>query len=65
MKRVERISFSAWWRKRRLFILSVLGITAILAVEIMTILSFDSLPRDLAALADSQEIYVIFEEWYS
>ena len=65
MKRVERITFSAWWRKRRLFILSVLGITAILAVEIMTILSFDSLPRDLAALADSQEIYVIFEEWYS
>ena len=65
MKRIEKELFSAWWRKRRLFVFSVLGIAAILSIEILTILSFDSLPRDLAALADSQEIYVIFEEWYS
>ena len=37
----------------------------ILSVDLLAILSFDSLPRDLAALVDSQEIYVIFEEWYS
>ena len=37
----------------------------ILSVDLLAILSFDSLPRDLAALVDSHEIYVIFEEWYS
>ncbi len=65
MKRGDRAPFSAWWQKRRLFIFSIIGIAIVLSVELLTILSFDSLPRDLAALADSQEIYVIFEEWYS
>jgi|GEM_PF-1689323 len=65
MKRVGRLSFSAWWRKRRMFLFSVLGIAIVLTVDLITILSFDSLPRDLASLADSHQIYVIFEEWYS
>ena len=65
MKRDVGFASAAWWQKRRLFIFSVLGVFTILSVDLLAILSFDSLPRDLAALVDSHEIYVIFEEWYS
>jgi signal transduction histidine kinase len=65
MKRGGGFAPAVWWQKRRLFIFSVLGVFMILSVDLLAILSFDSLPRDLAALVDSHEIYVIFEEWYS
>ena len=65
MRRKKIFSPYAWWQKRRLFFFSVLGVFLILSVDLLAIASFDSLPRDLATLVDSHEIYVIFEEWYS
>ena len=61
----NRISLSERWQKRRMFIISLVCIACVLTLDLLTVLSFDSFPRDVAILAESQEIYTVFEEWYA
>ncbi len=65
MKQKKGIPFSERWKRRRLFVMSLLCITLVLTLDLMTIFSFDSFPNDIAILTDSQEIYSVFEEWYA
>ena len=65
MKQASKIPFSERWQKRRLFVISLVCIVFVLTLDLLTVLSFDSFPEDMAALTESQEIYTVFEEWYS
>ena len=60
-----KISLAERWQKRRMFIVSLVCIACILTLDLLTVLSFDSFPRDVSMMAESQEAYTIFEEWYA
>lgn len=51
--------------KRKLFFVCFLGAAVVLLLDFLTIFSFDSFPRDIESLIETQGIYIVFEEWYT
>ena len=65
MKKHRLQSIGVRLSKKNLFFACLLGVMLVLLLDVMTILSFDSFPRDLEVLVETQGIYTVFNEWYS
>lgn len=65
MKKHRLHSLKVRLADRKLFFLCVLGVTFVLLLDYLAVASFDSFPRDIESLVESQGIYAVFEEWYS
>lgn len=48
-----------------MFFACLLGIAFVLSLDFLTIVSFDSFPKDIESLAETQGLYTVFDEWYS
>jgi len=65
MKKYRVLSLKSRLAKRKLFFGCFLGVLCVLFLDYLTVVSFDSFPRDIESLVESQGIYAVFDEWYT